>query len=53
MLDIIFVIAVVLGAAIYLGFRLRKKIREIRNPKAAPGCSCGCSCSRKNPKSRE
>ena len=43
MLDVIFAAVFVLGAVIYLGFRLRKKIRSMRDPHASPGCSCGCS----------
>lgn len=48
MLDVIFAAVFVLGAVIYLGFRLRKKIRSLREPHASPGCSCGCSCSRRS-----
>lgn len=42
--DILLAAAFVAGALVYLGFRLKKKIREIRNPSS--GCSCGCGCSR-------
>ncbi|MGN0835155.1 MAG: hypothetical protein ACI4QA_04925 [Candidatus Spyradosoma sp.] len=48
MFDIIFAAVFVLGAVIYLGFRLRKKIRSLRDPHASPGCSCGCTCSRRS-----
>lgn len=48
MLDVIFAAVFVLGAVIYLGFRLRKKIRSMRDPHASPGCSCGCGCSRRS-----
>ena len=48
MFDIIFAAVFVLGAVVYLGFRLKKKIRSMRDPHASPGCSCGCGCSRKS-----
>lgn len=46
MLDIIFAAVFVLGALLYLAFRMRKKIHEIRDPKTS--CTCGCGCSRKS-----
>lgn len=48
MFDVIFAAVFVLGAVTYLGFRLRKKIRSLRDTRASPGCSCGCGCSRKS-----
>lgn len=44
--DILFAAFFVACALVYLGFRLRKKLRSIRDPHA--GCSCGCGCSRRN-----
>lgn len=45
MFDIVFAAVFVLGALFYLAFRMRKKIREIRDPHTS--CTCGCGCSRK------
>ncbi len=46
-MDILFAALFVAAALAYLGFRLRKKIRELRDPHASSGCGCGCGCSRK------
>ena len=47
MLDIAFAFVFVLGAVLYLGWRLKKRVRSLRDPRAFPGCGCGCGCSRK------
>lgn len=43
--DIVFAAVFVIAAVLYLGVRLRRKIRSMRDPHS--GCGCGCGCSRK------
>lgn len=38
------VLAIVLGAALYLASRWRKTLALARAPKDGPGCAGGCGC---------
>ena len=47
MFDLILVSIFVLGAGTYLAFLLRKRIRDLRNPKSSAACGCACGCAKK------
>lgn len=47
MFDLILVSIFVLGAGTYLAFRLRKRIRDLRDPKSSAACGCACGCAKK------
>lgn len=49
MLDILLVSIFILGALLYLSVIVAKKIRALRDPKAASGCACGTPCEAKRP----
>lgn len=48
-LDVIFAAFFVLAALSFLGFRLRKRIKSMRDPHAGCECNCGCGGKRKFP----
>lgn len=47
MFDLILVSIFVLGAGTYLAFRLRKRIRDLRDSQSSAACGCACGCAKK------